>query len=265
LNALPPSREARLLRATILQSRHEFPAALRELDALLAEAEDAQARLTQATVLTVIGAYERAREACAKLPPSVYAVACAASIDALTGEHERARRSLERALRAGVELPWLHSLLGEQAYWQGDDARAERELSEDQDRYSRALLADLALDRGAPIEGDELHLALAELARAEPGEAVARMEASIADSEARGDRVHKREEARFWLARGRAERALACARENWAVQHEPWDARVLLEAARTREDAAPVLAWLAQTRFASPRLHALAKRFSEAP
>ncbi|HEY6878759.1 MAG TPA: hypothetical protein VI299_12105, partial [Polyangiales bacterium] len=156
----------------------------------------------------------------------------------------------------------------EQAYWQGDEVRAERALEAalaiEDDRYTRAVLADLRLDQGKPAAGDDLHAALAELARGDEGEAVRRVEAAFADSRARGDRVHQREESRFWLARGDRLRALACARENFGVQREPWDARVLLEAARTRAEAAPALAWLAQTGFASPRLRALAARL-EAP
>lgn len=261
----PRSSEARVLRATILQSRHEFPAALAELDQVLANEEDAQARLTQATVRTVLADYERARESCRALPPSIHAIACTAAIDALTGEQERARQALEQALtRARSERAWLHSLLGEQAYWQGDEQRAERELRAslalEDDRYTRALLADLLLDQRRPVEGNELHRALAELGRGVEGEAVRSVEAAFADSQARGDRVHQREESRFWLARGDRARALACARENWQVQREPWDARVLLEAASTRAEAAPALDWLARTGFASPRLRALAAR-----
>jgi tetratricopeptide (TPR) repeat protein len=259
------SLDARVLHATILQSRHEFPAALAELESVLREREHAQARLTHATVLGVLAEYSRARESCAALPASTYAVACTASVDALTGEPERARAALEQALRhAGSERAWLLSLLGELAYWQGDDTSAERllrtSLALEQDRYSRALLADLQLDRGQheDVGSDDLHASLGELTRGAPGEAVARFEASIADSAARGDRVHLREEARFWLARGQRERALALARENWRVQREPWDARVWLEAARTRAEAAPVLAWLEHTRV--PRLQALAAR-----
>jgi hypothetical protein len=55
-------------------------------------------------------------------------------------------------------------------------------------------------------------------------------------------------------------RALRLAQQNWNVQREPWDARVLLEAARTRAEAAPALAWLERTHFASPYLRALAAK-----
>jgi tetratricopeptide (TPR) repeat protein len=253
LQGLDASAEVRVLRATILQSRHEFPAALEELDAVLRQGEHAQARLTQATVLTVLADYERARASCRALPPSMYATVCLASIDALTGTDTRP------ALEA-VRSAWTLSLSGEQSYWRGDHSRAEQalraSLALEDDRYTRALLDDLRLERGEAADGDDLHQALSELARGEPGEAVTRVEASFADS--RG--VHRREESRFWLARGERARALHLAQRNWQVQREPWDARVLLEAASTREEAAPALAWLERTEFVSPYLHSLAAR-----
>ncbi len=253
-------REARVLRATVLQSRHAFPEALAELDAVLQEGEDAQARLIQATILTVLAEYDRARVSCQRLPASSYATACLAALDWLTGHHERGRAALSSAPH---ERAWLLSLLGEQAYWLGDLQTAERELTGSlalaDDRYTRAVLDDLRLDRHEDAESDDLHHALSELARGEPGAWVARVEAAYADSDARGDRVHQREQSRYWLARGDRARALKLAQRNWSVQREPWDARVLLEAATTRAEAAPALAWLERTQFASPYLQARAK------
>jgi hypothetical protein len=67
-------------------------------------------------------------------------------------------------------------------------------------------------------------------------------------SRARGDRVHQREEARLLLALGKEPaRALSLAREGFAAQREPWDARVLLLAALAARElgaAQPVLAFL---------------------
>jgi len=56
-------------------------------------------------------------------------------------------------------------------------------------------------------------------------------------------------------------RALTLAWENWQVQREPDDARVLLEAALAAHDAsraAPVLLWLEQTGMEWRRLRELA-------
>ena len=76
--------------------------------------------------------------------------------------------------------------------------------------------------------------------------------------------MHEKEESRFALALlGEAPRALALARSNFAVQREPADARVLLEAALAAREpaaAAPVLQWLADAGIESAVLQALAAR-----
>ncbi|MDB4975020.1 MAG: hypothetical protein JWN48_3361 [Myxococcaceae bacterium] len=280
-----PPASVRVLRATILQSRHQFDAALRDLDAVLARApDDAQALLTRATILTVQADYARARRDCRQLAPLVapsYGVACSAALDALTGRGQAARAALETVLhgaRAPEERSWLHSLLGEQAFWLGDASASEAHLRaalalDPGDRYSRALYADLLLDAGRYPEvlrllresdADDallLRSALAELAlghtRAPVIEAVAQ---NFLASRLRGDAVHRREEARFCLARGDLACALPSALESWSVQREPWDARLVLEAAvrsKQPERAAPVVAWLEQTQFEAPRLQAL--------
>ena len=56
--------------------------------------------------------------------------------------------------------------------------------------------------------------------------------------------------------------ALAFALSNWEVQRAPWDARVLLEAAQAAnapQAAAPVLAFLKQTRLEDPVIELLAR------
>jgi hypothetical protein len=73
----------------------------------------------------------------------------------------------------------------------------------------------------------------------------------IAAAAERGDRIHLREEARFTLAvELDAARAVAIARDNWSVQKELADGRLLAEAAvaaRDRDAAAPVIAWARAT------------------
>src|SRR6476659_3468090 len=63
---VPPA--ALLLRATLKQSQHDFAGSLADLDRLLdAHPALAQARLTRATVLGVVGRYADARRDCARL------------------------------------------------------------------------------------------------------------------------------------------------------------------------------------------------------
>ena len=281
-----PLPEVRLLRATMLQSRHEFDAALDDLDrALAVRPQDSQAWLTRASVWLVKGGYEEARTSCARLvgltSPAV-ALCCAASVDAFTGEGPRARAALARALSLAtspLEQSYAHSLWGEQAYWSGELEEGETHLraalaSDPSDRYTRTVLADLLLDAGrarevlalsaASTTDDALLLRLGLAARAlRRDDADAQLDALAArfeESRLRGDAVHRREEARLWLARGKPDRALACALESWGGQKEPWDARLVLEAAAQSgraAEAASVVAWLDRTRFASPRLRSL--------
>jgi cytochrome c-type biogenesis protein CcmH/NrfG len=85
----PPS-EVRLLRATILQSTHQFSAALTDLRAVLAaDPGNAQAWLTQATVQTVQGDYAGATASCARvstLSIDLAAITCLANVGAVTGK-----------------------------------------------------------------------------------------------------------------------------------------------------------------------------------
>jgi hypothetical protein len=138
------------------------------------------------------------------------------------------------------------------------------------DSYARAAAADLLLDRGRAnealdlVRGKEvndtllLRIAIAEhrLGAPEAASHVAALAGRFDASRLRGDVVHRREEARFWLeVNGDAERALVLARANWDVQKEPADLRILLEAAlaaRRPSDAGPALAWLSETKLEDP-------------
>jgi hypothetical protein len=81
-------------------------------------------------------------------------------------------------------------------------------------------------------------------------------------SRLRGDRVHLREEARFTLHLQHAPRAaLKLARENWQMQKEPADVRILLEAAIAAHDASAVgvvREWLRNSRLEDVQLSRLA-------
>lgn len=278
--------EVLVLRATVEQSLHDFDAALRDLDRALALAPDAaQAWLTRSVVLTVRGRYDEARASCdaferveaAPIPVAICRTAIASVTGDARGAYDRLRAVLDRAGSLGPdEEAWALSSLGELAEGAGLAREAEdayrRALDRDAaDTYTRAALADLLLDqhRGAEavplLAGREsndallLRLAFAEKQAGMPfathdAELAARFEASGL----RGDVVHRREEARFWLTlRGDAARALSLAKANWDVQHERWDARIYLEAALAAQaprEAEPVLAWIATTHLEHPAI-----------
>ena len=275
-------------RATILQSNHEFDRALADLNKAIArEPRNGRALLVRATVLTVQGKYVEARADCPKLyglVPEFYVLACTAGIDSLTGKARTAAATLERALSTvpaedKTAHAWGESLLGEFSQRQGNATAArhfQAALAADpRDLYTLGAYGDWLLDhqRAAdviPLVQNEtrvdallLRLALAQkaLQRPEANATIATLRARFDASRARGDVVHRREESRFQLQlNGDAQSALRLARENWAVQREPADLRVLAEAASATGDAGAkeiVRQWLAQTGLEYPEVAAM--------
>jgi hypothetical protein len=82
----------------------------------------------------------------------------------------------------------------------------------------------------------------------------------------RGDNSHRREHGRFALdLLNRPSDALALAEANWEVQREPWDARLLLEAALAAgapSAARPVLDWLKTSQLEDEKILKLASRLA---
>jgi len=169
----------------------------------------------------------------------------------------------------------------------GEPDRAERHFKEAlslgvNDQFLLAAYADFLLDRGRPAEvvtllkdwtrSDVLllRLALAEKAVKAPAldQHVQNLKARFDAAALRGDNLHQQEEARFNLhLLQRPARALALARENWALQREPRDARIFIEAALAANDpvaAQPVLDWLASAGYEDPYLRQLAARLKAA-
>jgi tetratricopeptide (TPR) repeat protein len=282
--------EVLVLEATVQQSLHDFESALRSLDRALAlQPNNAQAWLTRAVVLTVRGRYDEARASCAQLVPlasNLVVAVCQSGIDSVTGKAEQAYTRLGQMLARSAEISpdeegWARSSLAEYAARVGNLDEAEKDFQrtielDPEDSYSRAAAADLYLDRGKPAEalamvkGREvndtllLRIAIAERRLKSP-DAESHVEALGARFDAsrlRGDVVHRREEARYWLElKDDPKRALALAIANWDVQKEPADARIYLECARAAKDpkaAAPLLAWLAETKLEDPFIAKLA-------
>ncbi len=81
-----------------------------------------------------------------------------------------------------------------------------------------------------------LGIAQRALRRPETAMTIATLQARFDASRARGEAVHRREEARFQLHVNR-DSAAALARANWAVQRGPADLRILAEAAAACGDA----------------------------
>jgi Tfp pilus assembly protein PilF len=276
--AAAPPVEVGLERALIAQTEHRFDAAREGLVAVLERSpRSAQAWLALAALDTVQGRYADAKRSCGRLlllQDAAVVGACFAAVQAMTGDAAAAYRFLTENLARPESLDpesaaWLATLAAE---------IAERlDLHEDAARHYRTALAasasqpgiylltayaDFLLRRGRPAAVIELlesapaadplllRLALAE-ARTDR-RAPARLETLRYRLELalRGDdRAHAREAAFFALyLDDDATRGLSLALDNWTLQREPIDARLVLEAAAAAETpsaAQPVRDWLA--------------------
>jgi len=279
LPAPPPA--VRLLRATLLQSTHQFAAALADLRGVLAaEPKNAQAWLTLATVLTVQGDYANATSSCARLSSlatELITVTCIAQVGALTGRAQPSENLLALTLeRNGVTAPelqvWVLTLLAEMAQRRDAATVAEQRFQQalalsPNDSYLLGAYADFLLEQKRPsrvtaLLADQTRIDALLLRRAlalqQQGQTTA-LAADIAELAARfdaamlrGDTVHQREQARFELLRRNPAGALILARKNWAVQKEPADMRIYLDAALQAGDRAaaqPVIDWIAKNKM----------------
>jgi predicted Zn-dependent protease len=264
-----PPAPALLLRATLKQSTHDFDGALGDLDRLIARnPNDGQALLTRATVLTVQGRYAEARADCARvarLTVPLVAIACDAAPASVSGEAASAYGALATALAAPAAArnsadlaEWGATLAGEIAQRRGEAAAAESHfraaLSLDpRDPYLLGAYADFLLEQNRPAEivpllrnyprNDSLllRLALAEARLPDAQAAFAAHRIELKDrfdaARRRGNSLHRREEARYALElAGDTAAALRLARDNWKVQRESADLRILAAAAKAAGD-----------------------------
>lgn len=284
--AAPP--EALVLRATVLQNRHDFDGAVADLRAALQRRPSmSQAWLTLAAVQEAQGDYAGALRSCLALSrtaAALLAAVCAESASSLSGRAAEAYRALEAlAARPSFDAEsarWLIGILAELAERLGNAVDAEKWYRAalrqgPADVYLKVAYADFLLARGRPADAKAL---LAEDARSDPlllrlalaerpsgdaafGAHADTLRARFAAARARGDATHQGDEARFLLEiEHQPERALALAERNWQVQREPRDALILLQAALAAgkpEAAVPVRDFVRQRGLEDVRLQAL--------
>jgi tetratricopeptide (TPR) repeat protein len=200
---------------------------------------------------------------------------CEAPLDAIAGKADEAYARLARLVASartgdtGVR-GWALTELAELAYMRGDSDAAMAHLGsalaiDPEDAYARNLYADILMATGHGADASRMlagreqidsHLVRRAIAEHDlhgqgADRLVAAMRERIAAAAERGDRIHLREEARFTLAvELDAARAVRIAVDNWKVQKELADARLLAEAAVAagdRDAAAPVIAWARAT------------------
>lgn len=301
-----PPLDLQVLRATLLQQRHEFAAAVAELDRVLArDPGQAQARLTRAVVLQVQGRPRDAEADCVALSgrasPAIVSI-CLASAISLSGRTQEALQILSRTLADVADtgiLLWGQTLRAE-IYMRRDEREAAERAFQDAlrtmrsngitDFYLLAAYGDYLLDSGRAADLLSLFssypltdalllrqaLAAQTLAKTGGRDMAERariyreqLRERIADSRARGDDSHAREQAWFELHLNAAPTAaLSLAADNWRNQREPLDARLLLEAALAAGHSAaarPVLDWMADTGIEDVHLRELRARVIAAP
>jgi tetratricopeptide (TPR) repeat protein len=275
-----------LIRAMLKQAQHQFQPALIDLDRVLARRpDDGQARLTRAMVLRVQGRYTEAGDACARwvdAAPSFAGTVCLLIVRGLSGDLTGALAAMEAlqessakqdpSIRSWFDIEYADMLERAQ---QRDRARASYVQALQRtpgDPTLIAAYADFLLDSGSFAEAEALTGSLLQIdalrlrhaiALKRQGKPTAKDVAALTESfvaaHRRGEELHLREEARFVLElRDDAARALDLARRNWAVQKEPWDARLLLEAADAARDpraAQPVLDWISASKLQDARMN----------
>ena len=289
LDIADPPIAVLLLRATLRQARHDFSGALHDLSQILKIApNNAQAWLTKASLEQVQGNYSEARKSCIKLlrlASELTTAACVSGVGSYTGQADKSYRLLQEVFTkypqaSSAERLWVLTSLAEIAARLGDAQAAENHFRQAlqlkvRDSYLLGAYADFLLDQGRPVEvidllkdetradGLLLRLALAEQAlnAATLTEHIEALRARFTASRLRDDTVHRREEAHFTLhLLKQPQEALRLAQENWVVQRESADARILLEAAiaaKNKSAAQPVLDWLSRTRLEHIQLQGL--------
>ena len=284
-----------MLRATLRQNRHDFQGALEDLAQVLeSQPRNAQAWLTRAVILQVQGDYSGALHSCRMLSRFYQGLlphTCIGNVISLNGQAENAYDLLRQALAhyasASVqERLWALTALAEIAARLGKTQTAEQYFKQAleldlQDTYLLSAYADFLLDQQRPAEvralledntrADALLLRLA-LAEKQLDSALLQtrlesLEARIRAARLRDGITHLGSTARFNLhLLNRPAEALNLALANWEVQHEPRDARLVLEAALAAENpgaAQPVLEWLRKTGLEDIQLATLAEKLEE--
>ncbi|HTQ75508.1 MAG TPA: hypothetical protein VMI74_14590 [Burkholderiales bacterium] len=287
-----PPLDALVMRAILKQYSHDFNGAMQDLKAATREdAGNARAWSWRAAIDMVQADYEQARKDCLALQDvasDLYAAGCLAYLDGTTGKAAAAYRSLSEAFaRSGDDSPemkvWVLTRLAEMSLRMGNAKQAERHfraayLEPINDQFLLGAYSDFLLDQGRPgevipllvdwLKSDILllRLAIAEKALKAPkaNEHIEALRSRFEAAALRGDKLHQQEEARFNLTLvGNKEKALALAQENWKLQREPRDARILLEAAlamKNPDAAKDALEWLDRTGHEDPGLRATAQK-----
>jgi tetratricopeptide (TPR) repeat protein len=286
-----PAARVLVTQADILQYRHQFAEARDLLHKTLAmDRNNAQAWLTLATLDMVQGDYPSAGKDCSEVTANAgleLGLACSANLRSYTGQARQSLALLRQAEAAGDTVPanyqaWVQGLMAESAERLGDWPAAESHYLSalkllPRDNFLLVAYADFLLDHARPQEvltlladhaqSDTAFLRLALAQSALHGEQAGRytwiMAARFEALTLRGSDFFGREQARFALElQHDPQSALDMARRNWQVQREPWDTRLLLEAAIAAgqpQAASEALDFLKKAKLEDPFIEPLAR------
>lgn len=266
--------------ADIRQYRHEYELALAVLDRVLEREPDlVRGRLMRAAIRQTQGHFDAAHADCKWLlarGETTLGMACLAQVMGMTGSLPKAERLMAALVERSANLPaneraWMLTALADMSERLGRSDKAATILKDalaidPGNQYARLALADLLLAVGRSSEVPELLTlmprcegALLRLAEAgQPGspqqvKELTALEARYKEAQLRGERLHLRDLARLHLLmRDDRLSTLGLARDNWAEQREPADARLLAQAAVAVGDTASLDAlerWRAETRY----------------
>jgi hypothetical protein len=272
-----------LRRAQLLQHKHEFAAAERVLGEILGiNGRDREARLMRAQVRLHLHEPQQALADCTALMPLVdllTSTTCIAQARAAQGDLPRAQALLLRMLdsQRGDEATrsWAAGVAGEFAARLADAPVAERWYRESfrldpQSHYARITYADWLLSAGRFDEA--LHVASRGASIADRARSVLagrdartldaqRLQLAWQEADARGERAHLRDRARFELMLLRdPAKANASARASFEERNEAEDALLLAATAVAngdRESLNAVRAWQQRYRYQDARLDTL--------
>ena len=282
-------------RATLRQYNHDFDRALTDLNmATKLEPHHGNAWSLLAAIHMVQAKYDTARQDCEMLQglaSKLIVTACVATVDSLSGKAEQAYNTLKKSYTSTPNMTpqekiWVLTRLAEISDRLGQIREADNFFQQAlklniPDAYLQAVYAEYLLDENRNDEvitllkdkerSDVLliRLALAEKTVKSPKatEHEAVIKARFDAARMRGDKLHIQDESRFYLYfLNNTKEALKLAQENWLSQHEPSDARMLLEAALAAKDKAaaqPAIDWLTQSRIEDRHLHYLVKSVQE--
>lgn len=273
-----------LRRAQLLQHKHEFAAAERLLGEVIEiNSRDREALLMRAQVRLHLHEPQQALMDCTALLPLtdlLTSTTCIAQARAAQGDLRRAQTLLLRVLEHqpggdNATRSWAAGVAAEFAARRGDVTAAERwyresfELDPDS-HYARITYADWLLSagrfdqalqvarRGASL-ADRARSVLA--ARDTNAFDAQRLQLAWQEADARGERAHMRDRARFELTLLRdPTRANATARTNFQNQTDADDALLLAETAAAtgdQESLRIVKEWQQRRRYEDVRLDAL--------